>query len=54
MASSGVEIIIGGSTDKQFGKMLLVGLGGIYVETFKDVQLKLCPDNQDGRHRHAC
>lgn len=43
MASSGVEIIIGGSTDKQFGKMLLVGLGGIYVETFKDVQLKLCP-----------
>lgn len=43
MASSGVEIIIGGSTDKQFGKMLLVGLGGIYVETFKDVQLRLCP-----------
>ncbi len=43
MADSGVEIIIGGSTDKQFGKMLLVGLGGIYVETFKDVQLRLCP-----------
>lgn len=43
MANSGVEIIIGGSTDKQFGKMLLVGLGGIYVETFKDVQLRLCP-----------
>jgi succinyl-CoA synthetase beta subunit len=43
MAVGGVEIIIGGSTDKQFGKMLLVGLGGIYVETFKDVQLRLCP-----------
>ncbi|MGA3021163.1 MAG: acetate--CoA ligase family protein [Candidatus Micrarchaeales archaeon] len=43
MAKSGVEIIIGGSTDKQFGKILLVGLGGIYVETFKDVQLGLCP-----------
>lgn len=43
MAKNGVEVIIGGSTDKQFGKMLLVGLGGIYVETFKDVQLGLCP-----------
>jgi succinyl-CoA synthetase beta subunit len=43
MAKSGVEIIIGGNTDKQFGKMLLIGLGGIYVETFKDVQLGLCP-----------
>jgi hypothetical protein len=43
MAAGGVEIIIGGNTDKQFGKMLLVGFGGIYVETFKDVQLRLCP-----------
>jgi succinyl-CoA synthetase beta subunit len=43
MASSGVEIIIGGNTDMQFGKMLLVGLGGIYVETFRDVELRLCP-----------
>ncbi|MDE1874146.1 MAG: acetate--CoA ligase family protein [Candidatus Micrarchaeota archaeon] len=43
MAGAGVEIIIGGNTDKQFGKVLLVGLGGIYVETFKDVQMRLCP-----------
>ena len=47
MASGGVEVIMGGSTDKQFGKMLLVGLGGVYVETFKDVQLRLCPINAD-------
>lgn len=43
MAPGGVEMIIGGKTDSQFGKMMLVGLGGIYVETFKDVQLRLCP-----------
>ncbi len=43
MAEPGVEIIIGGNTDKQFGKMLLVGLGGVYVEAFKDVQMRLCP-----------
>ena len=43
MADSGIEIIIGGNTDAQFGKVLLVGLGGAYVEAFKDVQLRLCP-----------
>ena len=43
MAEAGVEIIIGGNTDPQFGKVLLVGLGGVYVEAFKDVQLRLCP-----------
>lgn len=47
MAGSGVEVIMGGSTDKQFGRMLLVGLGGIYVETFRDVELRLCPINKD-------
>jgi len=47
MSGGGVEVIIGGSTDKQFGRMLLVGLGGIYVETFRDVELRLCPINKD-------
>jgi len=36
-------VIIGGNTDAQFGKMLLVGLGGVYVEAFRDVELRLCP-----------
>ena len=43
MAKSGIEIIIGGKTDPQFGKFILIGLGGIYVEAFKDFSLKLCP-----------
>ena len=43
MAENGLEIIIGGKTDQQFGKMILVGLGGIYVETFKDVATRVCP-----------
>lgn len=43
MVGGGIEIIIGGNTDKQFGKMVLIGLGGIYVETFKDFALRLCP-----------
>lgn len=43
MINNGTEIIIGGSTDPQFGKMVLIGLGGIYVETFRDFALRLCP-----------
>ncbi len=43
MVKHGTEIIIGGSVDPQFGKMVLLGLGGIYVETFKDFALRLCP-----------
>jgi acetyl-CoA synthetase (ADP-forming) len=41
--SNGTEIIIGGNTDPQFGKLILLGLGGIYVEVFKDVSVRLCP-----------
>ena len=43
MSKSGIEIIIGGRTDPQFGKLILLGLGGIYVEVFKDFALRICP-----------
>jgi succinyl-CoA synthetase beta subunit len=43
MIGSGIELIVGGKTDQQFGKLLLIGLGGTYVETFKDFALRLCP-----------
>ena len=43
MVRSGIEVIVGGNTDPQFGKMILLGLGGIYVETFKDFSLRVCP-----------
>ncbi len=43
MARGGLEIIVGGMVDSQFGKLILIGLGGIYVETFKDFALRVCP-----------
>lgn len=43
MAEKGIEIIIGGRNDAQFGKLLLLGLGGIYVETFRDFALRVAP-----------
>lgn len=46
MVNKGIEMIIGGNTDQQFGKLVLIGLGGIYVETFKDVAARVCPINR--------
>lgn len=43
MSSGGIEVIIGGKTDPQFGKVILLGLGGIYVEAFKDFSIRACP-----------
>ena len=40
---SGVEVIIGGKNDAQFGKVLMFGLGGIFVEILKDVSFRLVP-----------
>jgi succinyl-CoA synthetase beta subunit len=43
MSNGGIEAIIGGRTDPQFGKLILIGLGGIYVEVFRDFSLRICP-----------
>lgn len=40
---SGDEFIAGISQDPQFGSVLMFGLGGIYVEVFKDVQFRAVP-----------
>jgi len=39
----GIEVIIGGQTDAQFGKTIMFGLGGIFVEAFNDVSFRLVP-----------
>lgn len=40
---SGTELIIGTTIDPTFGKMIMFGLGGIYVEIFRDVVFRLIP-----------
>ena len=43
MAERGLELVVGASRDAQWGPVLMVGLGGIWVEALGDVQL-LPPD----------
>ena len=46
MLKAGVEIIIGVNNDPQFGPMVMVGMGGVFVEIFKDVSLYPAPINK--------
>ncbi|MBD9665376.1 acetate--CoA ligase family protein [Variovorax sp. VRV01] len=43
MVQGGVELILGTKKDPVFGPMVMVGLGGIFAEIFKDVALQPAP-----------
>jgi hypothetical protein len=43
MAPEGIDVIVGGKKDKDFGAVLMVGLGGIYAELFDDVAFRMAP-----------
>jgi acetate---CoA ligase (ADP-forming) len=47
---SQVEVIVGMSRDAQFGPVVACGLGGVFVETLRDVQLLLPPVTADETH----
>ncbi len=42
-AGVGIEVIVGMTSDPQFGPVVMFGLGGIFVEVLKDVAFRLVP-----------
>jgi acyl-CoA synthetase (NDP forming) len=50
MAAPGVEVVIGGLLDARFGPVVMLGLGGVFVEVFADTAFRVCPiDAADAR-----
>ena len=47
MYQGGEEVIVGMKRDDNFGPMLMFGMGGIYVEAFKDVSFRIAPMAED-------
>jgi acetate---CoA ligase (ADP-forming) len=43
----GVEILVGIARDPQWGLVMALGLGGVWVEAFQDTALRLLPVTQD-------
>ena len=51
MIARGTELILGVVNDPQFGPMLTLGTGGIFVEVLKDVSMLMIPATPDAVRR---
>ena len=47
MARPIAELLVGGRVDPDFGPVIVVGGGGILVELYKDVAIRLAPVSED-------
>lgn len=43
MLPEGVEVIVGVNNDFAFGPVIMLGLGGVFVEVFKDISFRVAP-----------
>ncbi len=50
MAPAGHEMVVGGVVDPAFGPVMMVGLGGVFVEIFGDVAFRVCPISRSDAH----
>jgi len=47
MAPAGIECFVGGRRDPAFGPVVVAGLGGVFIEIFKDTAIRLAPVTQN-------
>jgi len=47
MAKRGIEVIAGIVNDKAFGKCIMVGMGGIFTEIYKDISFRMLPISKE-------
>lgn len=50
MSTGVAELILGTTTDPSFGPSVMVGLGGVFAEVFKDTALRLAPVTKSEAH----
>ena len=50
MIPAGREFVVGAYRDPRFGPMIMVGLGGIFVEILKDIAFGICPIDEADAH----
>ena len=51
MVRGGIEMILGVQNDPVFGPVVMLGLGGIFVEVLKDVTFRIAPFGIEEAHR---
>lgn len=51
MVSGGVETVLGVTRDPVFGPTVMFGLGGVFVEVFKDITFRVAPFGVEEAHR---
>jgi acyl-CoA synthetase (NDP forming) len=51
MVRGGVEMILGVQNDAVFGPVVMLGLGGIFVEVLRDVTFRIAPFGVEEAHR---
>jgi hypothetical protein len=43
MVNNGIELILGAKRDSVYGPVIMIGIGGIFVELYKDVVFRVLP-----------
>jgi acetyltransferase len=51
MSDPGLEWLVGGRQDPNFGPVLVVGLGGVYVEVFRETAIRVAPIDYEEAQR---